>query len=191
MFPPCSGRNVHAYGRRIAGTSMARVFVEDLVRKNEPLSEWQIKSIHRLLLKSIDETNAGIYRNVNVTISGAEHVPPDALQVAGAMQSFIDWYRSEGVSLHPVERAARVHADFVKIHPFTDGNGRTSRLLMNLELMKSGFPSVVLPVERRLDYYEALEIAHIHNDYEPYFELVSEAAEKGFHPYWHAPDLEA
>lgn len=160
-------------------------FVEDLLKRQEPLSEWQIKSIHQLILKDIDDKNAGVYRKTNVLISGADHVPPDALHVESEMQGFIHWYRTDGVNLHPVERAARVHADFVKIHPFVDGNGRTSRLLMNLELMKSGFPPVVLPVEKRLKYYEALDIAHTKNNYEPFLGLVSVIVESGFKPYWH------
>ncbi|MFO7750912.1 MAG: Fic family protein [Desulfobacteraceae bacterium] len=161
-------------------------FVEDLVRENEPLSEWQIKSIHQLILKNIDDKNAGAYRKTNVIISGADHVPPDALHVESDMQRFINWYQTDGASLHPVERAARVHADFVKTHPFMDGNGRTSRLLMNLELMKSGFPPVVLPVEKRLEYYEALDTAHTKNDYEPFLMLIAKIVESGFRPYWHA-----
>jgi Fic family protein len=161
-------------------------FVEDLVKGNESLSEWQIKSIHQLILKNIDDKNAGVYRKTNVIISGADHVPPDALHVESDMQRFITWYQKEGLTLHPIERAARVHADFVKIHPFVDGNGRTSRLLMNLELLKSGFPPVVLPVEKRLDYYEALDAAHTKNEYEPFLTLISEIVESGFKPYWHA-----
>ncbi|SMG22190.1 Fic/DOC family protein [Dethiosulfovibrio salsuginis] len=159
-------------------------FVEDLVRKREPLSERQIKSIHQLILKNIDDKNAGVYRKTNVIISGADHVPPDALCVESEMEGFIQWYRTEGLALHPVERAARVHGEFVKIHPFVDGNGRTSRLIMNLELMKSGFPPIVLPVERRLEYYEALDLAHTKGNYEPFWGLISELAEAGFEPYW-------
>ncbi len=159
-------------------------FVEDLVRKREPLSEWQIKSIHQLILKNIDDKNAGVYRKTNVIIAGADHLPPDALQVESEMEGFIQWYRTEGLALHPVERAARVHGEFVKIHPFVDGNGRTSRLLMNLELMKCGFPPIVLPVERRLEYYEALDLAHTKGNYEPFLRLISELAEAGFEPYW-------
>ncbi len=160
--------------------------VEDLVKKNEPLSEWQIKSIHQLILKNIDDKNAGVYRKTNVIISGADHIPPDALHVESEMQRFINWYQTERASLHPAEQAARVHADFVKIHPFVDGNGRTSRLLMNLELMKSGFPPVVLPVEKRLEYYETLDTAHTKNDYEPFLTFIASIAESGFKPYWHA-----
>ena len=161
-------------------------FVEELVKKNEPLSEWDIRSIHQLILKNIDDGHAGVYRTTNVIISGADHVPPDALHVGSQMQQFIKWYNTEAVSLHPVERSARVHADLVKIHPFVDGNGRTSRLLMNLELMKAGFPPAVLPVERRLEYYEALDLAHTKKDYSRFFILVAEVVEEGFKPYWHA-----
>ncbi|TYT74673.1 Fic family protein [Desulfobotulus mexicanus] len=161
-------------------------FVEDLVRKNETLSEWQITSIHQLILKNIDDRNAGTYRKTNVIISGADHIPPDAVQVQNEMQDFIHWYQTGAKSLHPVERAARVHADFVKIHPFVDGNGRTSRLLMNLELMKSGFPPVILPVEKRLEYYEALDTAHTKNNYDPFLILIGDIVESGFRPYWHA-----
>lgn len=161
-------------------------FVEELMQKNEPLSEWQIKSIHQLILKNIDDSHTGVYRKTNVLISGAEHVPPDVLHVESEMAQFIDWYKNVASSLHPVELAARVHADFVKIHPFVDGNGRACRLLMNLELMKAGFPSVVLPVEKRLEYYEALDIAHTKNDYKPFLSLIEDVVESGFQPYWHA-----
>lgn len=161
-------------------------YVEELVLKNEPLSEWQIKSIHQLILKNIDDKNAGSYRKHNVIISGADHVPPDALQLKAEMGRFITWYETEGLTLHPVERAARVHVDFVKVHPFVDGNGRTARLLMNLELMKSGFPSVVLPVEKRLAYYEALDTAHVKQNYVPFLEIVADVVADGFRPYWHA-----
>jgi Fic family protein len=164
----------------------AILFVEDLVRSGEPFSEGQIKSLHHLILKNIDDANAGMYRKTNVIIAGADHTPPDALQVASLMADFIAWYRGEAQSLHPVERAARMHAEFVKIHPFTDGNGRTSRLLMNLELIKSGFPPAVLPVEKRLAYYEALDLAHVKGEYATFISLISEIVEASFEPYWRA-----
>ncbi|MBU1221356.1 Fic family protein [Myxococcota bacterium] len=119
-------------------------------------------------------------------ISGAEHIPPDALQVESAMISFINWCNNEGMTLHPVVRAARIHADFVKIHPFTDGNGRTSRLLMNLELMKNGFPPPVVTIEKRLEYYESLDEAHTKGNYNPFYSLIFDITESAFNPYWHA-----
>jgi len=84
---------------------------------------------------------------VNVRISGAEHLPPDQVRVPELMESFITWYQTEAMALHPWNAPPVSHSDFVKIHPFVDGNGRTSRLLMNLELMKAGYPPAVLPVE--------------------------------------------
>ena len=164
----------------------AILFVEELVENKEQFTEWNIKSLHQLILKNIDDKNAGIYRSINVTISGAEHIPPDHLHVHEEMNKLIEWYKIKGVLLHPVEKAARVHVDFVKIHPFVDGNGRTARLLMNLQLMKDGFPAVVLPVSSRLKYYEALDEAHVNNNYLPFLELMEDRVEDSFKPYWHA-----
>jgi len=162
----------------------AILFVESLVQEDEELSEYSIKSLHALILKNIDDKNAGAYRNINVLISGATHRPPSNVEVASKMEAFVNWYKTDAQNLHPIERACRVHVDFVGIHPFTDGNGRTSRLLMNLELMKSGFPPVVLKVENRLAYYDALDKAHTLGDYEPFVALVCEIVEESFEPYW-------
>ena len=161
-------------------------FVETLGKEPQALSERQIKSIHQLILKNIDDDNAGVYRKGNVVIAGAEHVPPDALRLQAEMQTFIDWYQNESKNLHPAERAAHVHADFVKIHLFSDGNGRTSRLLMNLELLKDGFPVAILPVSKRLEYYDALDTAHTEGNYDPFYILIADIVEAGFNPYWHA-----
>ena len=165
-------------------------FVEELVSQKEPLSQRNIKDIHQLILKKIDDQNAGIYRNTNVIIAGAEHTPPDFIHVLSDMENLICWYQNEAQELHPVERAGRVHADFVKIHPFVDGNGRTARLLMNLELMKAGFPAAVLPVEKRLEYYNALDQAHTQNDYQPFLSLIIEVVVQSFQPYWYALNIQ-
>ena len=142
------------------------------------------------MLKNIDAENAGRYRQVNVLISGANHRPPPAIQVPEQMHEFMHWYNTESASLHVVERAARVHGEFVKIHPFADGNGRTSRLLMNLELMKAGFPATVIEVEQRLAYYEALDKAHCAADHSDFIALVASCVEKSFSSYWWALGIE-
>ena len=162
----------------------AILFVEELVSQREALSEYSIKSIHSLILKNIDDQNAGSYRNINVIISGATHRPPIHIEVAPQMEAFINWYNTQAQELHPIERACRVHIDFVAIHPFIDGNGRASRLLMNLELMKSGFPPIVIGVKDRLRYYEALDKAHTQRDYRDFIALVSQNIEESFEPYW-------
>lgn len=161
----------------------AILYVEDIVRRQEPLSEWQIKSIHRLILKGIQDDFAGIYRKENVLNSGAKHIPPDALQVPLAMEQFIQWYDSEGEQLHPVAKAAMVHSDFVKIHPFIDGNGRTARLLLNFELMKNGYPPIVVEKENRLAYYSELDDAHTTGDNTRFIGLVSDILSQTFDLY--------
>lgn len=159
-------------------------YVEELVQQQTVLTEWHIKQLHSLVLQNIDKNSAGQYRKVNVIISGATHTPPDSLLVSEQMQGMMEWYQTEAQALHPVERAARLHGELVKIHPFTDGNGRTSRLVMNLVLMQAGFPAALIEVNQRLDYYQALDKAHTTGDYGDFIELVAGCVEKSFEPYW-------
>ena len=107
----------------------AIVYVEEIVHKEESLSEWQIKN------------------------------------------------------LHPVERGAMLHAIFVGIHPFIDGNGRTARLLLNLELMKEGFPPVIIKVANRIEYYDALDKVHTTKDYNDFIQLVVTEVEDSLNLY--------
>ena len=158
-------------------------YVEDIIRKEEPFSEWQIRNIHQLILKNIDDHNAGRYRQQNVLISGATSTPPDYTLLNDRMAQLVDWYSNDAHKFHPIERAAKVHADFVGIHPFIDGNGRTSRLLMNLELLKAGYPPCVITDENRLAYYEALDQWMAYGKTEAFIQLVSEAVLEGFKPY--------
>lgn len=168
----------------------AILYVEAVVEGKESFSLHMIRSLHALILKNIDDDNAGTWRRFNVTIAGAEHIPPDALEVPLLMDEFNRWHEEQEKSLHPVEISARTHTDFVKIHPFADGNGRTARLLMNLDLMRGGFPPVVLPVESRLVYYEALDAAHVRGDYSGILDLIGGLAERAFDPYWRALGIE-
>jgi Fic family protein len=159
----------------------AILYVEDLVRDQEVLSEWQIKNLHQLVLKNIDNAQAGCYRTVDVKIAGARHDPPPHYRIAEQMAEFLDWHRHTAGSLHPVVRAAVVHTRLVLIHPFIDGNGRTARLLLNLELLKSGYWPVVLPVTARLRYYEALDAAWDNDqpgDLTPITDLIAEYVEQ-------------
>ena len=155
----------------------AIAYVEEIVHKGEALSEWQIKNLHRLVLKGIDDHYAGIYRDQQVFISGAGHVPPAPYLIQEEMENMMQWYETEGQTLHPVERGALLHAIFVGIHPFIDGNGRTARLLLNLELMKDGFPPIVIKVSNRLAYYDALDQAHTKKDYRDFIQLVAKEVE--------------
>lgn len=151
----------------------AILYVEEIVKDEEPLTEWQIKNIHRLVSKGIDDSNAGLYREEQVFIPGARHVPPAAVLIPEKMEDMINWYKIEGSYLNAIERGAMLHAIFVGIHPFIDGNGRTARLLLNLELMKDGYPPVIIKAENRLAYYEALDKAHTRKDYKDFIDLVA------------------
>jgi len=150
----------------------AILFLDDLVKDNEPISEWNIKNIHQLILKDIYNENAGRYRKENVTIKGATHIPPDYLKVPELMEKLILTYNTWN-EYHPIIQAALLHGELVKIHPFVDGNGRTSRLLMNLVLMNNGYNPVIIKKESRLKYYEALDKAHTTGDYTDFVKLVN------------------
>ncbi len=123
------------------------------------LSEHLIRTLHQLVVKKTDEEYAGKYRTSNVFIGGADHIPPDALQVPTDMRHLMSWLAKEQKRLHPVELAALLHHKLVYIHPFFDGNGRTARLVMNVTLIRNGYPLAVILKNDRQKYYRALQAA--------------------------------
>lgn len=151
----------------------AILYLEDLVNDEYPITDWNIKNIHQLILIDIDNENAGRYRQENVTIKGATHIPPDYFQVPELMVNLILNYNNWD-EFHPIIKASLLHGELVKIHPFIDGNGRTSRLVMNLVLMNNGYVPVIIKKENRLKYYEALDKAHITGNYTDFIKLVNE-----------------
>ena len=152
----------------------AILFIEELIENMEPISEWNIKNIHGLILKKIDNLNAGRYRMENVVIGGAVHIPPKYYEVDLLMQNLMKEYKENWHSFHPLVKATLLHGEFVKIHPFVDGNGRTARLLLNFELMKSGYTPIIIKKENRARYYEVLDYAHTTMEYRPFLEFVVE-----------------
>ncbi len=150
----------------------AILYLNDLVKEDNPITEWNIKSIHQLVLKDIDDENAGRYRRENVTIKGATHTPPDYLKVPELMGKLVLNYENWN-DFHPIIQAVLLHGELVKIHPFVDGNGRTSRLLMNLDLMNHGYNPVIIKKEDRLEYYEALDKAHTTGEYTDFVKLIT------------------
>lgn len=138
--------------------SEAIAYLKDLVKDKKPITERLIQGLHAIVLRGIDRDHAGVYRKVQVRIGGSAHTPPDAWQVPMQMEELIRWYNSNK-HIHPVILAAEMHHRLVSIHPFIDGNGRTSRLLMNLILLQHGYPLVIIKgdTEERLKYYESLD----------------------------------
>lgn len=151
---------------------MKLLFLEDIIKKEQELTEFNVKSIHGLILKNNDSKNAGKYRQKNVLISGTEHIPPKHFKIQELMSDMIEEYKKVWSDLHPVISASLLHGEFVKIHPFVDGNGRVARLLLNFELMRNGYPPIVIKKEQRLEYYEALDTAHTTMDYSLFIEIV-------------------
>lgn len=158
-------------------------YIEDIVRKDEIFSEWQIKKIHQLIFKNIDDTNGGNYRQKNPLIPNAIATSLDYTLINEKIYKLIEWYNFEAYQLHPIERAAKIHIDFSRIQPFIDGNGRVSRLLMNLELLKAGYPPCIITVENRLAYYDALSESIGSGKTEGFIKLVIESTLNGFKPY--------
>ena len=147
-------------------------FMLEMANSNTMLNTFDIKSLHQIVLQSIDQKNAGVYRNIDVIISGANHMPPSYINVVSEMERFLEWYQNEAQILHPIIRASRIHIDFVGIHPFVDGNGRMSRLLMNYELIKNNYPPINIKYSSKAEYFYALDEAHCYQHYEKFDNLV-------------------
>lgn len=128
------------------------------------------------MLGHVDPIEGGVFRRTQVYVGN--HIPPKPEKVNVLMDDLIEWLNSEyTLHLHPVKQAAIAHYKLVHIHPFTDGNGRTSRLLMNTILMKYGYPPVVIQKQQRLQYYKFLEMAN-EGDVRPFIRFIAECTEK-------------
>lgn len=163
-------------------------FVESLVQSKTPITERDLKDIHAIILRKVDDSYAGRYRDIQVRITGSKHTPPEALHLPQLMKEFVQTYLTNPTG-HPVEQAALAHYHLVSIHPFVDGNGRTARLLMNLILLKHGFfPAIILKNDRR-KYYNELEQAHAEK-MDPFVFFVGRSLERTLALYLEAiPDL--
>lgn len=151
----------------------AILFLEELVHDDADISEWNIKNIHALILKEIDNNNAGKYRMENVKIVGASKLPTDYIKVPEEMERLMFEYEN-WKKYHPLIRSALLHGEFVFIHPFVDGNGRTARLLMNFEAMKNGYLPIIIRTDIRTKYYDCLDKAMTTHDYTDFIKLIVE-----------------
>lgn len=161
------------------GHTEALVYLYDLTsKKTAPqLTENVIRQFNSIVMGPIDQQWAGRYRNSNVIIGGAAHTPPEAFEVPQLMQELISWANNDGQKLHPVELAAVFHQRLVHIHPFFDGNGRTTRLMMNIVLLQAGFPLVVILKNDRRRYYRLLNEAD-HGNQLPFCRFIAQAVQR-------------
>jgi len=151
-------------------------------RKKILPSEMLIRTFHQIVTEDIDKEWAGKYRNSLVLIGGADYKPPEAIEVPKMMADLIDWVRSNKNKLHPVELAAILHYKLAAIHPFFDGNGRTARLIMNIVLMRAGYPLAIILKNDRKKYYNVLSKAD-KGDLIPFIRFIAQAVERSLDIY--------
>lgn len=154
----------------MANHNKAFSYVKQCVAEGRPLDEPTVKDIHALLMENI--LTGGVYRNVEVRITGAGFKPPVPREMYVQVKNFFADLPCK-TDLNPIELAAWTHAEFVRIHPFEDGNGRTSRMIMNYQLLLSGFQAVDIKKEDRLTYYENLEAYAVQGDLQPFAEMIA------------------
>lgn len=152
-------------------------FLFELVEGKGKITEANVLRLHKLILDKLNPQWAGKYRETQVYISGAKHVPPAALQVPQLMKQLIKILNDKQNGTKAIVSASMVHHKLANIHPFVDGNGRLARLLLNLRLMQSGFPPIVLEKIQRNSYYSALEKAD-DGDLYPITTMIAKNVEK-------------
>jgi len=138
------------------------------------ISAADIKVLHRLFFKEIDEENAGAWRKVPVVVSGIDYVFPSPAELEERMAELDAWIESEREKYHPVTFAGLLHLKFVTIHPFIDGNGRVARLLMNLALIQDGYQLAIIPPVLRSEYYDNIRGYQNNGKSEPFCDFIAE-----------------
>jgi len=140
--------------------------------QNRHITEYDLLTMHKMFYRGIDESYAGRYRDQAVFITGSKYPVCKVEHIAEEMKKLFTWMDDERDSMHPVEFAAQLHKRFVFIHPFIDGNGRLSRLLMNAALIQDGYMMAIIPPVLRHEYISLLEQAH-RND-RPFMDFIAE-----------------
>lgn len=164
----------------VVNHNKAFTYVKKCISDNKPLDENIVKDIHSILMENI--LVGGVYRNVEVRITGSEHKPPAPSEMYYQIKDFFKNINSKS-DFNPIELAAWTHAEFVKIHPFVDGNGRTSRLIMNYQLMSNGFLPVSVNKEDRLEYFNRLEEYAVNSNLSPFADFIANLEEQQLDEY--------
>jgi len=157
-------------------------YLYELVGKNHPISSKDILSLHELVLRNIEDNFSGSLRNAGVRIAGANFTPPNAQKVSPLLDELVNFINENPLGLNIIELATVFHHKFVWTHPFIDGNGRIVRLVMNLLLMKEGFPPAIILKNDRAKYYAGLNSANKGN-YQKLTLLMLQALERTLNIY--------
>lgn len=165
-------------------------YVKTLIgKKRQEIVEQDILDIHRLILNKIEADSADRYRQNHARITGSLVILPNPVKIPKLMQDFMGWIGNNNPD-HVAKIASDAHFKLVSIHPFTDGNGRTSRLLMNLLLMQEGYPPAIIRKEDRLKYINSIENGQIDGSLDDFYNLVYEAVDRSLDIYLEALEPE-
>jgi Fic family protein/DNA-binding XRE family transcriptional regulator len=160
-------------------------YVKELVSKHSVITKRELLGIHNLILRGINQEEAGRYRRIQVMIQGSSHLPPAPYLVEKQMEDYFIWYERNRSLLHPVVLAAEMHERLVTIHPFIDGNGRTSRLIMNMILLQHGFVIANIKGDNtsRYAYYEALDEVQTSGNKDSFIRFIAEIEKQSLERY--------
>lgn len=162
----------------VVNLSDAYDYMKDLISNKQPLSNVVIRDINRLVTENTaaNKSEAGKYRTIDVMPYGAANNPyAKSFDIPNKVNDLINWSTSNRGNIHPIQYAAELHYTFVTIHPFSDGNGRTARLLMNFALIQESYPIVNLKGSKkeRDDYINALENVRIQKSTDPFVDFIA------------------
>lgn len=166
----------------VKGQEYALDFLSEEVKEKTTLSIKLIKDFHSIILRMTNPEIAGLFKKFQNTISASKTQTSSPFRTEDDLVNLIKNYNESKENI--IGKIAKFHADFEKIHPFVDGNGRTGRLIMNLELMKAGYPICIVSKEDRLEYYDSLELAQTKKDYSKIISFVENNLEKTFEIYF-------
>ncbi len=159
-------------------------FIYDLIDFDSSLimSQNLIRQIQNLVILPIDKSIAGKYRIGSVAIAGSKLKPPIATKIPYFMSEIISWFKKNQNKMHPIELASIMHHKLVSIHPFDDGNGRTSRLIINVILLQQGYPLITILKNDRKKYYQSLSKAD-NGDIIPFITFIAQSVERSLNIY--------
>lgn len=160
-------------------------YVKELISRDAVITKKEVLSIHNLILRGIFPGEAGRFRRIQVMIQGSDHMPPAPYLVEKQMEDYFIWYERNRLSIHPIVLAAEMHERLVTIHPFIDGNGRTSRLIMNMILLQHGFVIANIKGDNtsRYSYYEALDEVQTSGNKDAFIRFIAEVEKQSLERY--------
>ena len=163
--------------------SKAFEMIQELAaRTGRPVDDSDVKNIHRVIVRELDDKNGGMFRGFAMTFPTGDQPLPEPVRVQRMMDDFGMWLYTVR-TLHPVAMAAEAHLRLMSIHPFGKGNGKTARMLMNLILMKNGYPPALFSRREKKEYWQSLESAIYNNDRTDYDKLICRAVNRALELY--------